>query len=304
MVDKKTARDDIDLQGFLSILCLTLLWGFNYIAIKISNRGVAPVFLCFLRSFIASGLGIAYCLAIRQQLFHRDIRLLHGMVVGLLFGAEFACIYLGLLYTNAARAAIFIYLAPFIVAIGAHFFLKERLTGLKMASLIFAFAGVYLVFRGKPTTYNSKMLLGDMLQIVAAFLWAATTVYIKKFLAGRVQPIHTFLYQLVFSMPILLIIALVIEPVWVKEITGPVVLSLIYQSVIVAFLSYLVWFWLIHTYPVARLSVFTFLTPIFGVASGVIFLGEELTLGLVLGLLFICAGIYGTNYQPKTGLRV
>ncbi len=293
------AKDRIDLQGFLSILSLTLLWGFNYLAVKISNRGAAPVFICFLRSVIASGLGIIYCLVIGRQLFHRDIRLLHGLVVGCLFGAEFACIYLGLLYTNASRAAIFIYLSPFIVALGAHLFLRERLTPLKTLSLICAFAGIYLVFRGKPTTYSPAMFFGDILQIAAAFLWAATTVYIKKFLAGRVEPIHTFLYQLVFSIPILLAVALLIEPVWIKEITAPVVISLFYQSVIVAFASYLVWFWLIHTYPVASLSVFTFLAPVFGVASGVIFLGEEVTLGLVLGLLFICAGIYGTNYQPR-----
>ena len=62
------------------------------------------------------------------------------------------------------------------------------------------------------------------------------------------------------------------------------------------FASYLIWFKLIHTYPVAGLSVFTFLTPIFGVASGIIFLKETLTKGLVVGLACVCLGIYGTNY--------
>ena len=296
-------KDRIDLQGFMFVLILTLVWGLNYVAIKVSNTGVAPIFLCLLRSSIASALGIIYCIAIRQRLFHTDIRLFHGFITGILFGLEFTCLYLGMLYTNAARAAIFIYLSPFLVAIGAHLFLKERLTLLKIISLILAFTGIYLVFKGKPTSYTAQMLLGDILEIAAAFLWAATTVYIKKYLAGRVEPIHTFLYQLVFSIPILFFAALIIEPVWVTNFSLNVSLSLIYQSVIVAFISYLLWFRLIHTYPVGTLSTFTFLTPLFGVASGVIFLHEELTAGLILGLLFICAGIYGTNY-PKSSKQV
>jgi drug/metabolite transporter (DMT)-like permease len=97
--------------------------------------------------------------------------------------------------------------------------------------------------------------------------------------------------------------AWLLDPAWVTGGIGRgVALSLVYQSVIVAFASYLVWFKLIHVYPVARLSVFTFLTPIFGVASGVIFLGEELTKGLVLGLVCVCIGIYGTNYTRRERL--
>jgi drug/metabolite transporter (DMT)-like permease len=93
----------------------------------------------------------------------------------------------------------------------------------------------------------------------------------------------------------------VLEPVWVSGAIGNnVLVSLIYQSVIVAFASYLTWFKLIHTYPVASLSVFTFLTPVFGVASGVVFLGEDLTKGLVIGMACVCLGIYGTNYAKRS----
>ena len=94
-------RDRIDLTGFIFVLTLTILWGVNYLAIKVTNTGLSPIFTATLRSIIASVFGIAYCLIVRQPVFHKDIRLLHGLVVGLLFGAEFACIYLGMLYTNA-----------------------------------------------------------------------------------------------------------------------------------------------------------------------------------------------------------
>ncbi len=293
-------KDRIDLSGFVILVVLTMLWGINYFAIKVSYEGFSPVFVSFLRSVIASVFGIGYCLVVRQPLFHKDIRLFHGFMVGLLFGAEFICIYLGMLYTNVARAAIFVYLSPFVVAVGAHWFLAERLDTIKIISFVLAFIGVYLVFMGKPALHSESMLLGDGLEILAAVFWGATTLYIKKYLAQRVHPINTFLYQLVFSIPIIFVCAYFLEPTWIKgPITTTVFWSLFYQSVIVAFASYLVWFKLIHVYPVAALSVFTFLTPIFGVASGVIFLHEDLTRGLVIGLFLVCLGIYGTNYRKR-----
>jgi drug/metabolite transporter (DMT)-like permease len=292
-------KDRIDLQGFFIILLLTFLWGLNYPAVKVTNTGLSPVFTTFLRSVIATFFGVIYCLAVKQPLFHRGILLFHGAMTGILFGIEFIFLYYGLLYTNASRAAILLYLSPFVVAIGAHFFLKERLTALKGVGLVLAFFGIFLVFKGKPAEYNRLMLVGDLCEIMAAIFWGATTIYIKKYLAQRVHPINTFLYQLAFSIPIMLIGALLLEDTWIKGFSMPVISSLFYQSVIVAFASYRAWFKLIHVYPVAQLSVFTFLTPIFGVLSSFIFMKEQLTMGLLSGLVFVCIGIYCTNYQKR-----
>lgn len=292
-------KDRIDVQGFFIILLLTFLWGLNYPAVKVTNTGLSPVFTTFLRSVIATFFGVVYCLTVKQPLFHRGILLLHGAMTGILFGIEFVFLYYGLLYTSASRAAILLYLSPFVVAIGAHFFLKERLTALKGVGLVLAFIGIFLVFKGKPTEYSRLMLLGDLCEIMAAIFWGATTVYIKKYLAQKVHPINTFLYQLAFSIPIMLAAALLLEDTWIRGLTTPVLSSLFYQSVIVAFASYLAWFKLIHVYPVAQLSVFTFLTPIFGVLAGVVFMKDQLTPGLLAGLIFVCTGIYCTNHQKR-----
>lgn len=297
-------KNHMDLAGFLVMVILTLLWGINYPAVKIANTGFTPAFNAFLRSSIASIFGVIYCLSIKQPMFHKDIRLLHGFVVGLLFGLEFVCIYWGMLYTDAARAVILVNCSPFVVAIGASFFLGEKLSPMKITGLVLAFTGVYLVFWGKPKTWTPSMLIGDMLEILAAILWGTTTIYIKKYLAQTVQPIHTFLYQLVFSVPIIFACACTLESNWIIEINTPAILALLFSSIIVAFASYLTWFKLIHTYPVSELAVFTFLSPVFGVAAGVLLLGEQLTMGLVLGLVFVSAGIYLTNYhRPATARK-
>ncbi len=297
------SKDYLDLKAIVTLLILTLLWGFNFSTIKYLNQGISPVFASTLRSLIASVCGVAYCIWRKEKLFHTDIRLFHGFMVGLLFGLEFACIYFGMLYTDAARSVVFVYLSPFVVAVGAHLFLKgDRLTLLKTMGLLLAFTGIVTVFGGRPKTAKTTMVFGDVLEITAALLWGATTLYIKKFMAEKVQPIHTFLYQLFFSIPILLIVSLTLEPQWIYKIDASILALLIYQSVIVAFMSYLIWFKLIHEYSVSRLSAFTFFTPIFGVLFGILFLNEELTLSLMVGLPLVSLGIFFVNWRRRKAL--
>jgi len=292
------SKQYLDLKGILTMMVVTLIWAFNYTAVKYSNEGVSPVFASALRSLIAAICGVIYCVRRGEKLFHTDIMLFHGFIVGLLFGLEFACIYFGLLYTDAGRSVVFVYLSPFVVTIGAHFFLRgDRLTLLKMLGLVLAFAGIFVVFQGKPKAAKSTMLLGDILQIAAAVFWGATTVYIKKFMAEKIHPINTFLYQLVFSIPILLIVSLILESRWIYRIDLTIVASLFYQSVINAFISLVIWFKLIHEYSVSRLTAFTFFTPIFGVLFGIVLLGEEFTRSLMVGLPLVCLGIFIVNWR-------
>ena len=143
------------------------------------------------------------------------------------------------------------------------------------------------------------MLLGDILEILAAFFWGATTVYIKKFMAEKIHPINTFLYQLFFSIPILFLVSLFVEPKWVYRIDTYIVVSLFYQSVIIAFISYLIWFKLIHEYSVSKISAFTFFAPIFGVIFGVFFLNEEFTVSLMVGLPMVSIGIFFVNWEKS-----
>jgi len=293
-------KDYLDFKASALLLLLTLMWGLNYHVIKFTAHGMSPIFTSAVRSVIAAFFGILYCLHEKEKLFHTDIRLFHGFMVGLLFGLEFACVYLGMLYTDAVRSVLFVYLSPFVVAVGAHFLLKgDRLTTLKTVGLLLAFSGVFVVFWGKPKTAGPSMLMGDLLEIAGGVFWGATTLYIKKFMAERVHPINTFLYQLVFSIPILFLLSFILEPKWIYRIDGLIVLSLIYQSVIIAFITYFIWFKLIHIYSVTRLSVFTFFTPIFGVLFGTIFLNEEFTVSLMIGLPLVSVGIFLVNWRGR-----
>ncbi len=287
-------------QLIIILLVLSLIWGVNLAVVKIGARDLPPLFMAGLRSLIAS-----LCLFIWMKIkgmviIPSRIILIHGIVVGLLFGVEFGFLYVGLNYTLASRASIFLYFAPFAAAIGAHLFLEgDRLNPWKIAGLILAFFGIMVLFARGLDSFTLKNLAGDFLSLSAGILWAATTIYLKKYLAHRTAPLQTLYYQLVFSAPLLLVLSVILENPLEYSWTFSAGLSMIYQSIFVAFLSYLVWFELIHRYPVSLLHAFTFFTPVFGaLISGVLILGEAVTTGLVLALSLVSMGMVLVNRQP------
>lgn len=284
----------------LTLLLLCVFWGANLAAIKIGARGMAPVAMAALRSVVAAACLYAW-MRMRGVPIAPDRRTLgHGLVVGLVFGLEFCFIYTGLRFTLASRGYVFLYTQPFFTALGAHFLLRgDRLGLARVAGLVLAFAGVAVLFADNWGETTARTLPGDLLLLLAAAMWAATTLYIKRFLAPRAVALQTLFYQLAFSAPLLVVLSLVLEDrVWLGG-SGPVYAALFYQCIVVAFLSYLVWFELIHRHPVSLLAAFTFFTPVFGaLISGVLLLGEPLTGTMLASLGLVIAGMFLVNRQP------
>ena len=83
----------------------------------------------------------------------------------------------------------------------------------------------------------------------------------------------------------------------IRHIDALILSSVLFQGIIVAFISYLFWFYLVYSYPVSRVSAFTFLTPVFAAISGILFLHEPVTLRVGLSLLFVSLGIYVVNLK-------
>jgi len=112
--------DKLDAKAVILLTALCLIWGLNAVAIKFSNEGIAPLFGAGLRSVIATVCLMIWMIRKRLELFPG--RLMDGLIVGFLFGAEFGLLYLALLYTTASSAWILLYTSPFFHALGAHFF--------------------------------------------------------------------------------------------------------------------------------------------------------------------------------------
>jgi len=280
------------------MLLLAALWGFQQAAIKLVAADVSLVMQAAIRSAGASVLVLAWASYRGIPLFRRDGTLLAGIAAGLLFGAEFAFIYGGLAHTNVSRMTVFVYLAPPLTALGLHFFVRgERLAALQWIGVGAAFAGLVLAFSDGLSSERSTWL-GDLCGLLAAALWAATTLLIRMTRLASAEPAKTLLYQLAVSAAFLLPASILMGEAGVVALTPLAVSSLVYQTVAVAFASYLAWFWLLSRYLAARLSVMSFLTPLFGVLSGVLFLSESLTARFAFAALAIGAGIVLVN-RPR-----
>jgi drug/metabolite transporter (DMT)-like permease len=283
-------------SGTLVLLCLC--WGLNQVAIKVTNAGLQPVFQSGLRSLLGALLVVLWCRLRRVPLTIPDGTLIPGVIAGLIFAFEFILIYVALDFTTVARGIVLIYFAPVVVAVGAHFLIpRERLTAIRVAGLVAAFAGVVVAFSDRLSLPNPQALFGDALCLIAAFAWAATTLVIKTSRLNRAPAEKVLLYQLAVSAPVMLVLAPFFGPL-VRGLDWLVGVGLLYQVVIVVAASYVAWFSLLARYPAAQLSAFTFLTPLFAVALGAFLLSEPVSPRLVLALLLVAGGIFLVN-RPR-----
>ena len=279
------------------MVLLTALWGFQQVTIKFIAADVSLVMQAGIRSIVATALLLVWTATHRIALFSRDGTLAAGLTAGLLFAFEFVLIYGGLAHTNASRMSVFVYLAPPLTALGLHFFVRgERLGMLQWTGVAVAFGGLVLAF---SEGFHSGLdtWKGDLCGFAAALLWAATTVLIRASNLARATAAKTLFYQLGVSALVLPIASVVLREPGVVAVTPMVLASLAYQAVIVAFASYLAWFWLLTRYLAARLSVLSFLTPLFGMVSGVVFLSEPLSARFAFAALLIAGGIALVNLR-------
>jgi drug/metabolite transporter (DMT)-like permease len=283
------------------LIVIAMVWGSNMAFVKIAARDIAPLFMAGIRSLVAS---LCLCIWMKARglaLFPSGVMLAHGVVVGFLFGFEFGLIFVGLKYTLASRGYVLLYTAPFFAALGAHFFLAgDRLNLWKVSGLMLAFSGVVILFMKRLGAFSFEALPGDALFIIAGAAWAATTVYIKKFLTLKADPLQILFYQLFFSAPFLLVMSVIVERPIISGFSLMTGFSLFYQCILVAFLSYLVWFVLVSRYPVSLLHAFSFFTPVFGVVfSGILMLKESIGPNLILALIFVSLGMVLVNHRPS-----
>lgn len=292
-------RSHLDLPAMAMMVLFCAIWGFNQVAVKVAiDGGIPPLLQAGLRSGGAALLLWLWCRARGKPLFQRDGSLRLGLLAGIGFSGEFALLYLGLEHTSASRGVVFLYTAPFVVAAALHWLVpSERLGLAQRLGLGLAFAGILAAF-GEGFVRGASGLVGDALVLGAAVMWGGVTVLVRSSELGRLAASKVLFYQLAVSAPVLGLASLLAGEPGLGQPSGLALVSLAFQVVVVAFASYLGWFWLISLYPAARLSAFSFLAPLFGMGFGALILGEALTLALGVAVVLVGAGIWLVN-APK-----
>jgi drug/metabolite transporter (DMT)-like permease len=285
----------LDAASMALVVFLSLVWGFNQPAIKLAIHDIPPLIQCGTRCFLATLIVMAWMRLRGIPIAASDGTLTAGLAAGALFGLEFLLIYRGLLYTTASRAVLFIYLAPFFVVLGARFVLPgDRFSIMQWLGLLLSFVGMLVAF-GVPAPADSPdQLIGDIMMIGAAATWAATTLTIKVSALAKASAEKTLLYQLVICIPIVGIGALAFGERVTAMPSAVAWGSLAYQVAVVS-TTFIAWFALIVRFSANRLSAFTFLTPLFGVAAGHLVLNESLTPAFALAVALVAGGLILVN---------
>jgi drug/metabolite transporter (DMT)-like permease len=277
------------------MLMLCLSWAFNQIAVKLTLPDIPPMLQALIRSTGALPVMLTIGWLRGVKFFERDGTLVPGLLAGVMFGVEFVLIFRGLLLTSASRAVIFLYTAPFFVALGSYHFLGERLGASQWAGLALSFTGVALAIGVPQASVDANVLLGDLLIVGGGALWGTTTLMAKATALRKVAPEKTLAYQVALSIPILGF-ASWMSGETLSRVPGPLALSLVaYQAIWVVGLTFLIWVSLIKTYSASKLSAFSFITPLFGVVAGYLIMHDPLTPVFGAAALLVIAGLYLVN---------
>jgi len=291
-------KDRLDALAVALLLGCCGLWGLGQVATKLALVEIPPLMQAAARSLGAALLLALWSRARGIVLWQADGTAAAGWLAGLLFALEFGCMFVGLQFTSASRMSVLVYLAPFVVAAGMPFISRnEHLRAAQVLGLVVAFAGVVWAFAEgfvRPAA-GPLQWLGDALGIAGALLWGLTTLVLRGSRLATAAPEKTLLWQLLVSGLALALASLAAGETLAAVPTAASLLPLAFQSMIVSFASYLVWFWLVRHYPATRISAFTLLTPIFGLLAGVLLLGEPVTARLLVALAAVVFGLLLVN---------
>lgn len=290
----------LDAMAATIVVLLCLSWGFNQVATKLAIHDIPPLIQATIRSVVAALLIGGWCKLRGIPIFKRDGTLPAGVISGVLFSGEFILIYQGLVYTTATRGTLFLYLAPFFVVLGTRIVLPvDRFHPAQWLGLALSFAGMVLAF-GLPTpAVDPRQMLGDVMMVGAAIFWAATTLLTKASALSRVSAEKMMLYQLVVSAPIMAAAAWLAGERLPQAPSGIALGALAYQTVWVVSITFVIWYALVKRYSANRLSAFTFLAPLFGVAAGHLVLGEPLTAAFLAAAALVAGGLALVNRASR-----
>ena len=286
-------KDRLDAFGGSVLLGVTLLLAFNQVIVKLVNAGLQPVFFAGLRSALAVVFVWAWLVYKRRQPRLSRATLPTGLLMGVVFAAEFLCLFMALDLTTVGRPPVIFYSMPVWFAIMAHYGLGDRLTPTRIAGLTLAFAGAaWAILSG--ASWGEGSLAGDLFALGGALGWAGTAYIARRPVMRAEGPEMQLFWMVLVSGPILLLAAPFFGPL-IRELQPQHIAWLLFQSSVVVAGGFITWLWLLSVYPAPTVASFSFLTPILAIALGALIFGETVTWAILAAAGLVAAGIVLIN---------
>ena len=279
--------------GHITALITIVIWGTTFISTKILLADFTPIEILFFRFLLGLLVLIAvYPKRLRIKDKKQELTFAAAGLCGI-------CLYyllenIALTYTMASNVGVIISVAPFFTAVLSHVFLKseEKLKAQFFVGFIVAMAGICLIsFSGSELKLNP---VGDILSIVAAFIWAVYSLLTRKIGSYGYNTIQTtrriFTYGILFMLPFLFIFDFKLD--MQKFVKPEYALNLIYLGLGASALCFVTWNYAVKVLGAVKTSVYIYIVPVITVVTSVIVLKEEITWMAAIGIGFTLIGLF------------
>jgi len=297
MLEKEFRNEDPSSKIIVLASLIVSLMGGGALAVKIGLQGFPPLkmalFRCILGIIAVGGIGLYYGMSMRMR-FEELRRLL---LIAVLYALHTITLNIGTHLTTASRATIFFYLYPFFTVLFGHFYLpNDRLSTTKVLGIFIAFGGVFLSLVPNLQGFSTGYLIGDLI-VTLGSCFLGLRITLTKVFVQEIHPYRLLVWLLGLNIPCFYILSLIFEgdkPIgWTLQSSAGV----LYQGWVITGFCFLVLTSLLRKYKASKLVILGFLMPISGVLFSYLILGEELTVGLLVGTGLVATGIYLVNRQ-------
>ncbi|MBU4010489.1 MAG: DMT family transporter [Proteobacteria bacterium] len=290
-------NSEFSLPASFFAVFLCVIFGANYVAVKVGLSGIGTFTLAALRFTIAS-LSIALWAKITGQSFSlKKGQIRYIIILTVIFSVQLSLFYLGMSKTNAAHATLVSNFVPFFILFLSHYFIPDdKITIRKFFGILLGFLAIILIFFGKGKGAAS-LKEGDLIILAVTFIWACNTVFVKKII-NDFHPFQLVLYPMIFSLPFFFTEAFLLDERMFFNINPNVIGALLYQGIVTAAFGFVAWNNLLKIYGATSLHSFIFIIPISGVIIGGLLIDEPVTYNIVFALVLIASGILAVHYKP------
>jgi O-acetylserine/cysteine efflux transporter len=289
-LERKNAMSAIQIVCAVTV---PLLWGYQFVAIKVGVTEFPPLFFLALRFLAIALLLVPFVKWPTRRQFGPIIAI--SIFLG---GLNFGLFYVGLGLGSGSMSAIAYQLAtPFTVLL-AWPLLAERPSRTMSAGVVLAFAGVVVLAAEPGLSANPLPLL---LVVAAAFSFAVSNVLTKRY--GPFDPLMLMGWSSLLTVPQVLLMSWLVEYGQLASLVAADRrgwLALAYTIFIGGIAGFGLWFWLIGRCSMGRVAPFGLLLPVFALMSSVLFLGDRVTAKLIVGGLLAICGVAMTQIKPAT----
>lgn len=294
-------NDNLTIKAAILTVFICILFGANPVAIKFSLTGLGSFTAAGIRFSIAAVVIFTWARVKKIPLKLNQKQLGQMLIVSAIFIVQLSCFYLGLGKTTASHGVLISNALPFFVLILAHFFIPGDTISLKKVfGITLGFMGVLLLFFDEQDlTGNLKS--GDLIILVAVFLWSSSAIFVKKIIS-EYNVAQITIYPMIFGVPFFFLGGFLWDDQMIRMINPAIIKAVLYQSIVTASFGFIAWNSLLQKFGATTLHSFIFIMPLTGVLFGVLLLGETITPSLILSVFFIVTGVVIVNLRRKKHL--